>query len=78
MAAKYRVEGTADIVGRMRREALVRLLRRPRITAEMAEALGVKRIEVIAQLRVLEEMGIVYRAEVIGKDQIWELRARAE
>jgi len=26
-------------------------------------------------LRVLEEMGIVYRAEMIGKDQVWELRA---
>jgi len=75
MAAKYRVEGTADIVGRMRREAIVRLLRRPRITAELAEALGVKRIEAIAQLKALEEMGIVYRAEMIGKDQIWELRA---
>jgi len=74
MAAKYRVDGTADIVGRMRREALVRLLRRPRITAELAEAMGIKRIEVIEQLRVLEEMGIVYRAEMIGKDQIWELR----
>ena len=59
----------------LRRESLVRLLRRPRITAELAEALGVKRIEVIEQLRVLEEMGIVYRAEMIGKDQVWELRA---
>jgi len=74
MAAKYRVEGTADIVGRMRREALVRLLRRPRITAELAEALGVKRIEAIAQLKTLEEMGIIYRAERIGKDQVWERR----
>ena len=59
----------------LRRESLVRLLRRPRITAELAEALGVKRIEAIAQLKALEEMGIVYRAEMIGKDQIWELRA---
>jgi len=59
----------------LRRESLVGLLRRPRITAELAEALGVKRIEVIEQLRVLEEMGIVYRAEMIGKDQVWELRA---
>ena len=74
MAAKYRVEGTADIVGRMRREAIVRLLRRPRITAELAEALGVKRIEAIAQLKTLEEMGIIYRAERIGKDQVWERR----
>ena len=74
MAAKYRVEGTADIVGRMRREALVRLLRRPRITAELAEPPVVKRSEAIAQLKVLAEMGIVYRAERIGKDQVWERR----
>ena len=58
----------------LRRESLVRLLRRPRITAELAEALGVKRIEAIAQLKTLEEMGIIYRAERIGKDQVWERR----
>jgi len=58
----------------LRRESLVRLLRRPRITAELAEALVVKRIEAIAQLKVLAEMGIVYRAERIGKDQVWERR----
>jgi len=58
----------------LRRESLVGLLRRPRITAELAEALVVKRIEAIAQLKVLAEMGIVYRAERIGKDQVWERR----